>query len=439
MNSSNALKSTLKKLRKSIMDHHLFMFTLIVLVISVGSVLYLHLKASQGVVLKTQPPMITSKALLSEPNILNLTVVNIGNISYRITKIIVLDHYKNMIIKEVNLQLQPGKEVDISFRINTTAYFIKNNTYPILILTHRGIAYSYLKINKTIVVLPLKLRDYRGMMFIPHLYDWYFNGEGYISADFPVSKEITVIVSYNHEIGTGEGIISRYAWSMADPKRGAFDIMININGFPEIWVTNGSKNGLVKLHLGKTGFIALTAKSGDKVEVFDGVEWLQRVFPYNLSKNYYPVYIGRSHYVNSKDLRVETYFKGRIRYVILDVDSWNKYAIETLVKEFKVIKYPTLFLDPMLCNNTACYDMYFNKSFIISIHNVIPVLTDEIFIWRIPIPRNTFAFMFFPMGSKVYIYDQTHDAIIQCIELMNSYVSINVPGNNSTNIIFVIP
>ena len=418
------------------------MFTLIVLVISVSSVLYLHLKASQGIVLKTQPPMIMSKALLSEPNILNLTIVNIGNISYRITKIIILDHYKNMIVKEVNLQLQPGKEMNISFRINTTTYFIKNNIYPILILTHRGIAYSYLKINKTVVILPLELRDYRGMVFIPHLYDWYFNGEGYISVDSPVSKEIAVIVSYNHEGGTGEGIISRYAWGMADPKRGAFDIVININGFPEIWVTNGSKSGLVKLLLGKTGFIALTAKSGGKVEVFDGVEWLQGVFPYNLSKNYYPVYIGRSHYTNPKDPRIETYFKGRIRYVILDVDSWDKYAIETLVKEFKVVKYPTLFLDPILCNNTICYDVYFNKTFTISKHNVILKPTDKIFIWRVQLPKEKIlSFTYFPIGTKIYLCNRACNVTIQQLEFIDEHtITINSTIlKNSDTIILIIP
>jgi len=292
--------------------------------------------------------------------------------------------------------------------------------------------------NKTVVILPLELSDYEGMMFIPHLYDWYFNGEGYISVDFPVSREITAIVSYNHETGIGEGIISRYAWGMADPKRGAFDIVINNVGFPEIWITNGSKSGLVRLRLGKTGFIALTAKSGDKVEVFDGVEWLQSVFPYNLSKNYYSVYIGRSHYVDPKDPSVETYFKGRIRYVILDVDSWDKYIVETLVKEFKIVKYPILFLDPLLCNNTACYDAYFNKTFTISMHNVILKSADEIFIWKIPILRDILAFMFFPTGSKVYIYDQINGIIIQCVELTCNHVSINVPVNNSAIIIFVI-
>ena len=272
MNFSNALKNVLKGLWRKIVKHYLFITTLITLVILISSMLYLYTKIPQTIVLKTETPMLTCRASFIEPNILNLTITNTGNISYKVTKVILLDHYKNLITQDENLLVQPGEEKSISFRINPIAHLIKNNTYPILIVTHRGIAYTHIKMNRTVIVLPLELDSNNGIMFIPHLYDWYFIGDGYLSVDFPVSDEVTVIVSYNHESGTGQGIISRYSWGIGDPKRGAFDILINTEGIPQILVTNGSSAGLVSIKLDKTDFIALVAKSMGVVEVFDSAK-----------------------------------------------------------------------------------------------------------------------------------------------------------------------
>lgn len=405
--------------------------------------LYLYTKVPQTAVLKTEIPMLTCRASFIEPNILNLTITNIGNISYRITKVILLDHHKNLITQDENLLIHPGEEISISFRINPIAHLIKNNTYPILIVTHRGIVYTHVVMNRTVIVLPLESDSNNGIMFIPHLYDWYFIGDGYIFVDFPVSDEVTVIVSYNHESGIGQGIVSRYSWGIGDPKRGAFDILINVKGTPQVLVTNGSSTGLISIKLDRTGFIALVVRSREIIEVFDGVKWIQRSFHYNLSKNYYPIYIGRSHYVNPKDPKVETYFKGRIRYVILDVNSWSKHAIEALIKEFKVIKHPTLFLDPILCNNTICYDVYFNKTFTISKHNAILKLTDEIFIWGIQLPgEKVLSFTHFPIGTKVYLfYSKACNASIRQLEFIDEHpITINTTIlSNTDTVVFIIP
>ncbi|MHA1705613.1 MAG: hypothetical protein ACTSUX_05985 [Promethearchaeota archaeon] len=57
-----------------------------------------------------------------------------------------------------------------------------------------------------------------------------------------------------------------------------------------------------------------------------------------------------------KESSVETYFKDRTRYVILDESSWDKEGVEVLAKNHVIITtHPKIFLDLIFCNISMSY------------------------------------------------------------------------------------
>lgn len=111
--------------------------------------------------------------------------------------------------------------------------------------------------------------------------------------------------------------------------------------------------------------------------------------------------------------------------------------VETLVKEFKLVKYPKLFLDSMLCNNTLCYDVYSNKTFALSTHNTMLKSSDRVFIWRIYLPKEkVLKFTHFPKGSEIYLYN-----VIKQLKFSGekSIIINTTTLENGDTVVFIIP